>query len=182
MPSLIETTACDGLLPVRAGGLTLSEAPPARITSVAPFSGKDRAVGTALKALGLGWPAPGRSFSADGATCLWTGRGQAFLIGADPVGLDAIAALTDQTDGWARMRLAGPAAEAVLARLVPLDLRPAAFPEGAVARSGLNHMTMILGREGPDAFQIMVFRSMAASAVREISVAMDACAARSKLG
>ncbi|MBC7142162.1 MAG: sarcosine oxidase subunit gamma, partial [Rhodobacteraceae bacterium] len=103
MPSLIEKTACNGLLPVVAGGVSLSELPPARITSVAPLAGKDRAVATALKALGLGWPAPGRSVTKGAAGCLWTGRGQAFLIGADPDGLSAIAALTDQSDGWARM-------------------------------------------------------------------------------
>lgn len=182
MPSLIETTACEGLLPVSAGGVTLSEAAPAPITSVAPFRGKERAVATALKKLGLGWPAPGRSLRSGGAACLWTGRDQAFLIGSAPEGLEGIAALTDQSDGWARMRLDGPGAEAVLARLVPLDLRAAAFPEGAVARSGLNHVMAVLTREGPEAFGIMVFRSMAGSAVHEIAVAMKAVAARPAFG
>lgn len=182
MPSLIETTACEGLLPVSAGGVTLSEAAPAPITSVAPFRGKEKAVAAALKKLGLGWPAPGRSLRSGAAVCLWTGRDQAFLIGSAPEGLGGIAALTDQSDGWARMRLEGPGAEAVLARLVPLDLRAAAFPEGAVARSGLNHMMAVLTREGPQAFGIMVFRSMAGSAVHEIAVAMRAVAARPAFG
>lgn len=182
MPSLIETTACEGLLPLSAGGATLTELAPAPVTSVAPFRDKERAVAAALKKLGLGWPEPGRSFRAGDAACLWTGMDQAFLVGADPGGLARIAALTDQSDGWARMRLEGPAAGAVLARLVPLDLRPAAFPEGAVARSGLNHMMMVLVREGPDSFGIMVFRSMAGSAVHEIGVAMRAVAARPAFG
>ena len=103
MPSLIETTACEGLLPVSAGGVTLSEAAPAPITSVAPFRGKERAVATALKKLGLGWPGPGQSLRSGGAACLWTGRDQAFLIGSAPEGLEGIAALTDQSDGWARI-------------------------------------------------------------------------------
>lgn len=182
MPSLIEKTACNGLLPVAAGGVSLSELPPARITSVAPLAGKDRAVATALKALGLGWPAPGRSVTKGAAGCLWTGRGQAFLIGADPDGLSAIAALTDQSDGWARMRLSGPGAEAVLARLVPLDLRVAAFPVGAVARTGLNHMMTVLSRAEAESFDILVFRSMAASAVHEVQQAMAAVAARQSAG
>ncbi|WP_413876061.1 sarcosine oxidase subunit gamma [Albidovulum sp.] len=182
MPSLIETTASEGLLPVSAGGATLSEAATAPITSVAPFRGKERAVAAALKKLGLGWPGPGQSLRSGGVSCLWTGRDQAFLIGSAPDGLAGIAALTDQSDGWARMRLEGPAAEAVLARLVPLDLRAATFPEGSVARSGLNHMMMVLVREGPEAFGIMVFRSMAGSAVHEIAVAMRAVAARPAFG
>lgn len=182
MPSLIETTPCEGLLPIREGGVTLSEAAPAAVTSVAPFRGKARAVAAALKKLGLGWPEPGQSLQSGAAACLWTGRDQAFLIGTAPEGLAGIAALTDQSDGWARMRLEGPGAEAVLARLVPLDLRAAAFPEGAVARTGLNHMMAVLVREGPEAFGIMVFRSMAGSAVHEIRVAMRAVAARPAIG
>ena len=182
MPSLIETTACEGLLPVSAGGVTLSEAAGGPITSVAPFRGKERAVATALKKLGLGWPGPGQSLRSGGVACLWTGRDQAFLIGSAPEGLDGIAALTDQSDGWARMRLEGRGAEAVLTRLVPLDLRAAAFPDGAVARSGLNHMMAVLTREGPEAFGIMVFRSMAGSAVHEIAAAMKAVAARPAFG
>ncbi len=182
MPSLIETTPCEGLLPVDTGGVALSEAAPARITSVAPFKGKEKAVAAALKKLGLGWPGPGQSFRAGEAACLWTGRDQAFLIGAAPEGLSGIAALTDQSDGWARMRLEGAEAEAVLARLVALALGAAAFPEGATARTGLNHMMMVLTREGPEAFGIMVFRSMAGSAVHEIAVAMKAVAARASTG
>lgn len=178
MPSLIEKSPCDGLLPVYTGGLKLTEVAPARITSVAPLNGKERAVASALKALGLGWPAPGTSVVRGDAACLWSGRGQAFLIGAAPDGLDGIAALTDQSDGWARMRLEGPGAESVLARFVPLDLRAAVFPVGSVARSGLNHMMMVLSRTGDECFDIMVFRSMATTAVHELHQAMAALAAR----
>jgi len=182
VPSLIETSACDDLLPILRTSVRLTELPFARVTSVAPFAGKERAVATAMKKIGLGWPEPGQSIRAGDAGCLWTGRGQAFLIGADAAGLAGLAALTDQSDGWARMRLEGAAAEAVLARLVPMDLRRSAFPDGAVARTGLNHMMMVLHREGPEAFQIMVFRSMAGSAVHEIATAMNAVAARAALG
>jgi len=181
VPSLIETTACEGLLPVATQDVTLGELPFACITSVAPFDGQQDAVAAALKALGLGWPGPGQSVRAGGSACLWTGRGQAFVIGAAPEGLAGIAALTDQSDGWARMQLDGPGAEAVLARLVALDLRPAAFPEGAVARTGLNHIPSVILREGPGAFQIMVFRSMAGSAIEELQRAMKAVAARAAI-
>ncbi|MCB2129203.1 MAG: sarcosine oxidase subunit gamma [Rhodobacteraceae bacterium] len=182
MPSLISKSPCEDLLPVEAGGVKLSEYPVDRVSSVAPFAGKERASGAALKAIGLGWPKPGQSISANGARILWTGRGQAFLVGAEPAGLDGLAAITDQSDGWARLRLAGSGAETVLARLVALDLRPGAFPEGSVARTGLGHMMMILRRDGADAFEIMVFRSMAAFAVRELHHAMTACAARVAAG
>ncbi|MCV2873608.1 sarcosine oxidase subunit gamma [Defluviimonas sp. WL0050] len=178
MPSLIAKSACDGLLPLSEGGVTLSEAAPARVTSVAPFAGQEKATDAALKTMGLGWPKPGQSFTKDEAQILWTGRGQAFLISASPAELDGVAALSDQSDGWARIRLEGAGAEAVLARLVPLDLRTAAFPTGSVARTGLNHMMMVLHRAGAETFDIMVFRSMTASAVHELHHAMKALAAR----
>ena len=180
MASLIETNACDGLLPISVGRAEMAECTAERITSVAPFKGRTRALGTGLKALGLGWPAPGTSQTSKAGSILWTGADQAFLIGADPAGLGASAALTDQSDGWARMRLAGPDAEKVLARLVALDLRTAACPVGEVRRSGLNHMPMVLWRSGEDAFEIFVFRSMAATAVHEMAAAMRAVAARDR--
>ncbi len=179
--SLIEKSPCDGLLPRFAGGVNLTELPHLRVTSVAPLSGKARALGAALKEMGLGWPAAGRSAAATDAQILWVGIDQAFLIGADPAPLEGLAALTDQSDGWARMRLQGAGAEAVLARLVPLDLRASAFPEGRVARSALNHMMMILLRSGADRFDIMVFRSMAQSATHDLAQAMEAVAARALL-
>jgi heterotetrameric sarcosine oxidase gamma subunit len=176
--SLIEKSACDGLLPVTVGAMTLTEAAAVRITSVAPFAGQDKAVAAALKTMGLGWPAPNRAVVKGDAACLWTGRGQAFLIGADPSGLDGIAALTDQSGAWAVMRMSGPGHEAALARLVTVDLRLAAFPVGHVARTGLNHMMAVLHRTAPDAITIMIFRSMAATAVHEITAAMQAVTAR----
>ncbi len=176
MASLIETDVLADLLPVARGAARLVAAAPTRITSVMPFRGQAGAVASALGKLGLGWPQAGNSLTAEGAAVLWTGRGQAFLLGADPAPLAGIAALTDQSDGWAVMRLEG-GAEAVLARLVPVDLRPAVFPLGKVARSGLNHMQAIF-RRVPEGIEIWVFRSMAATAVEELTGAMAKVAAR----
>jgi heterotetrameric sarcosine oxidase gamma subunit len=179
---LIEITPCAGLLPKIAGSMVLSELPFARMTSVAPFKGKSRALGAALKAMGLGWPDPGQSRRSGDAAILWSGMDQAFLIGPDPAPLAGLAALTDQSDGWARIRLKGPGAEAALARLVPLDLRPGVFAEGQVARTGLNHMMLLIARSGPDSFDLMVFRSMAGSAVHELHQSMEAVVARAMIG
>jgi len=165
-------------LPVTAGGVTLAELPPALITSIAPFEAKQAAVARVLKSLGLGWPRPGRMIARGDACCLWSGRGQAMLIGAGAAGLEGIAALSDQGDGWARMRIEGAHSEAVLARLVPVDLSPAAFGKADVARTALGHMMLLIARTGGQAFDLMVFRSMARTAVHELTVAMKAVAAR----
>jgi sarcosine oxidase subunit gamma len=175
---LIEKSACEGLLPVSAGKIELAEVGPFRITSVAPLLGEEAACAVALAALGLGWPDPNRADTNGDTACLFSGRGQAFLIGADPAGLRGKAALTDQSDAWAAMELRGPGVEAVLARLVAADLREKSFPPGSAIRSGLGHMMSVLWRAAPDRVRIFVFRSMAATAVHELHVAMKAVAAR----
>ena len=128
--------------------------------------------------LGLSFPAPNRFVEAAGAKIVWTGREQAFLIGASGEGLTGLAALTDQSDGWAVLTLQGQQAEAALMRLYPLDLRLAQFGVGQAARAPLNHMASILMRTGADAFTVMVFRSMARTAWHEIETALKALAAR----
>lgn len=180
MPELIAKTPCAGLhLPLSPGRVTLSEWLPGRMTSVAPFAGAERKVATNLKKLGLSFPAPNGMLQSGQGRIVWTGRGQAFLIGADPApGLAESAALTDQSDGWAGLRLEGTAAADVLARLVPLDLRLSAMPAPSSARSLLGHMTMVLMRPAPDRFELLVFRSMARTAVHELAEAMRELAAR----
>ena len=179
MAELIALSATDGLLPLTHGALTLEDAAPDRITSVQPFNGQEAAVDKALKAAhGLGFPAPNRAIAKGAARILWTGRGQAFLLNADPAPLAGLAALTDQTDAWATLRLTGAGADQALARLVPVDLRPAAFGPDSAIRTGLNHMMSVITAV-QNGFEVMVFRSMAKTAVHEIETAMKSLAARS---
>lgn len=179
MARLIAKSPLEGLLPVSVPGAALEEVVLDRATAVAPFRGRERAVSAALKALGLSFPAPGKTAQKGEARIFWWGRGQALLVGADPpASLHGLAALTAQADGLAALRLEGPLAEAALARLVPLDLRAAAFPRGATARSMLFHMTCSITRVGAQAFEILVMRSMARTAVHEVTVAMRSVAAQ----
>ena len=128
-------------------------------------------------AMGLDFPAPNSALSQGAARIVWTGRGQAFLIDTDPAPLAGLAALTDQSDGWARLRLSGAGADQALARLVPVDLRPASFAPGAALRAPLSHMMAVL-IAGPGEIEVMIFRSMLHSAWHEIETAMRALAAR----
>lgn len=179
MASLIETDPFGTLLPVAAAGCRLEAAPPGPVTAIAPFRGRAAAVSEALAPLGLSFPGPGRSAAAGEARILWAGRELAFLAGvAAPAALEGLAALVDQSDGWAVMALTGARHAEVLARLVPVDLRPAAFPPGAAIRAPVNQMPALLTRTGPETVEIWVFRSMAATAVHEIGAAMRALAAR----
>ena len=111
------------------------------------------------------------------ARIVWAGREQAFLTGVEPPALEG-AALTDQSDGWTVLTLAGAGAVDVLARLVPMDLRLGAFPVGQALRTQLNHMNVVILRTGDHAFEILGFRSMARTAWHELEAAMQMLAAR----
>lgn len=180
MAELIAKSPCEGLLPLSIGGVTLSEAAPGVLTSVAPYAGQEPALSVALKdAHGMAFPAPNRTTGRASARMIWLSRGQAMLVGPAPdPALAAHGALTDQSDAWAVVTLEGEGAVDVLARLVPLDLRAGAFKRGHTARTDLMHMMASLTRLGENAFQIMVFRSMAETLVHDLKTAMEGVAAR----
>ncbi|GAB1362436.1 hypothetical protein MASR1M32_16720 [Rhodobacter sp.] len=177
MPDLIAKPALDAA-PLSRGGAVLTTLDPGPITAVALYPGAAGKVAKGLKALGLAFPDPGTWAAKDAARIVWTGRDQAFLMGVPAPALEG-AAVTDQSDGWAGFALSGPGAEAVLARLIPLDLRAAAFPAGRAARAALNHMSLILLRTGADAFELYTFRSMARTAWHELAEVMEKLEARS---
>ena len=180
MVELIERTPCDGLLPLTIGGVSLTEDLPAAMTSIAPYAGQAKPLNAALQAAhGVDFPAIGRSTGKAGARMIWFGQSMALLQG--PVAaaeLAEFAALTDQSDAWAVVRLDGIGAADVLARLVPVDLRGQSFKRGYTVRTELAHMMASITRIGPDAFQVMVFRSMARTLVHDLKTAMAAMLAR----
>ena len=176
MPELLAKSALAGQTPLTAGGATLSEALLGPITSIAAFPG---GLAKLSKKIG-GFPEPNRFLEAP--MRVWTGPDQAFLIGSDAPDLTGLAAVTDQSGGWAALTLDGTGAEAVLMRLYPLDLRAKTLPQGHAARAPLGHMQSVLLRTGAETFLILVFRSMARTAWAEIAEAMQHLAARARAG
>lgn len=147
------------------------------ITSVALYPGGEKTVAKALKPLGLSFPAPNSLAAHGGAMLVWTGRDQAFLIGAEAPDFGGAAAVTDQSGGWAALRVTGDRAPEVLMRHIPLDLRSHAFPAGRAVRAPLGHMSSVLIRDEAG-FLVLVFRSMARTAWHEVETAMRTVAAR----
>lgn len=178
MAELIAKTPLARQAPLVQGALVLAEWLPGQMTSVALYNGQDKAMDRALEPLSLRFPGPNEVSSKGDIRLVWTGRGQAFLIGAPAGDWSGFAALTDQSDGWAGLSLMGPGAVEVLARLVPLDLRHMAV--GQCARSSLGHMPLILIAVS-GGFQILTFRSMAKTAWHELATAMTQVAARALL-
>lgn len=163
MADLIALTPCAGMLPLTIGTVTLSEVVPARLTLIAPFRGRTVA----------GFPAPNRTTE----TMIWIGQGQALVLGDVPQ-VSEDAAVTDQTDAYAIVHVAGADAVAVLARLVPIDLREQVFLMGQTARTLVGHMMASVTRRDPDGFEVMVMRSMAATLVHDLSQAATGVALR----
>jgi heterotetrameric sarcosine oxidase gamma subunit len=182
VPELIAKSPLSGTDPIAIGGLRLSERMLGPVTSIAIFPGQDKAVAKALKPLGLAFPAPNTFATVGDAVLVWTARNQAFLMGLQPPDAVQGAALTDQTGGWACLRLEGPTAADALMRLYPLDLRLQSFKQGTCARAPLNHMQSVLQRTAPYAFDMLVFRSMARTAWHEVEAAMKTLGARAALG
>jgi sarcosine oxidase subunit gamma len=178
---LIARTPFAGLLPIAHGGVTATEVDPGPVVSVSRAGGTAAEVSDGLgREIGLAFPGPGETLAGDGVRVVWSGMDQCFVLGARPAAIPG-AATTDQSDAWAVVALEGGAVRDVLARLVPVDLRDAAFPEGRAARTLLGHMSCLLLRTGPESFEAMVFRSMAGSAAHELDRAMRLVAGRAGL-
>ncbi len=177
MVKLLPRSPCADLLPRTVGTITMSEVLLDRVMSVAPFAGQAKPTSAALKdQIGLGLSAPGRAVSNRRARVIWAGQ-RMWLVAAD-VSLDGLAAVTDQSDAWAILRIEGAGVEDVLARLVPIDLRASTFKGGHTARTMLGHMSVGITRVGAQAFEVMAMRSMAATLVHDLQVAAENVAAR----
>lgn len=180
MVELVATSPCEGLLPVEIGACRLSEELMQPLAVVSVYKGQDAALAKALKAAhGLKKPGPGEVSEAGAVRAIWFAQGQILLMGATPdESLSQFAAVTDQSDAWAAVRLEGAAVDDVLARLVAVDLRENGLHNPYTWRTHLVHMSVSLSRVAPGTYLILAFRSMAHTLVHDIKTAMEAVAAR----
>jgi sarcosine oxidase subunit gamma len=170
-------TPAQGLLPIEIGRAKVTEFDPGHLTSLSDLDGG--MADAFQQAHDVAWPKPNRSTGKAGNRCLWFGLREVMLIGAPPdASLSAHGAVVDQSDAWCAVTLEGEAAEDVLARLVPVDLRRTTFKRGHTLRAPVFHMTASITRTGAESFLILVFRSMAATLVHDLKQAMAAVASR----
>lgn len=180
MVELAPKTPLSGMTPLEIGASRLSEVELGVLTSLAPFKGQDAALSKSLNAAhGITLPGPGRATGKEGGRAIWFGNRMVLLAGPAPdTDLAAFAALSDQSDAWVSVRLEGADAEAVLARVTPLDLRIGVFRRGHSARTELRHMAASITRLSETAFLILAFRSMSGTLVHDLQEAMCGVAAR----
>jgi sarcosine oxidase subunit gamma len=124
--------------------------------------------------LGIALPQAPRIASGPAHDAIWAGPEQWLLRAATRAGFPALldelgahAAVSDQSDARAALRLSGPRIRDVLAKGVMLDLHPAAFAVGDTALTSVAYVGVQLWRlaDGPDGpvFEVMAPRSMAGS-------------------
>lgn len=163
----------DGMLPVTIGEATIVAMDHVGITSVAPFA---QATEPVTRQLAL--PETGRATDA----ALWFQPGCWMIVGREAAALQRSlagqAAVTDQSDGWLRLHLSGPATRDILARVCALDLRACA--PGDVARTELAHqMAVIVART--DGIEIWLMRSLAEDGLKHLIDAAKSVAAQGQI-
>lgn len=84
--------------------------------------------------------------------------------------VDDSAYLSDQSDSWVIVRVTGKNTLSMLERICPLDLDISVFPAGAVARTSMHHLAVIIIREDVDSFQLLSHRSSAESFLHALDV------------
>ena len=164
-----------GGVELEIGDVKIAEITGRAIVSITtPKGGKaalDKAMASGFKCK---LPAAGQSTRSPvaGSQVLWMQSDQVFVLfdlgGPDPVAevakrLKGAAYLTDQSDAWVMIAVRGENCRTALERICPIDLGGAVFPQGAVARTMMEHMAAIILRQGPQEFVLMSPRSSSKS-------------------
>ncbi len=128
---------------------------------------------------GIALPGPGLWAAGQGVAAFWTGPGQWFVEAEGRAEEDFArdlaqhapgCSVTEQTDGWACFEIEGPEIEALMARLVNIDV--AGFGPGSATRTALEHMSVFVIRRAADRLAVLGMRSSAGSLWHALDTAM----------
>ncbi len=86
--------------------------------------------------------------------------------------LEGVAYTTEQTGNWIICELSGSGSTAALERICPIDLHDESFPEGAFARTVMEHMNAAILRTGHETWWLMSASSSAKSFVHAIEMSI----------
>ena len=170
-------SAFAGLLkPVGTGaGVTVQDRSGLEIVTLAARKGQEGALAARMQAAyGLGLPNGPKRAVAGALAALGIGpsawlvtreAGEANLLVSDLVEtVGTLASVTDQTSGYAALRVSGPRARDMFAKGLDIDLHPRAFAPGDVAVTACSHIGVTLWQlDETPTYEIALFRSMAGS-------------------
>jgi len=166
-------------------GVSLSEVTDHVLVSIAvPLGGATALHNIMLSKFGAGLPECGCSTVATDGEFRFLGmqQDQAFALlqfrdghAAREISekLAETAYCTDQSDSWAMLQISGPRARMALERICPLDLHQDVFALGAVARTTMEHLAVIILRTQQDGFLLMSPRSSAKSFLHALETSMQ---------
>ncbi len=164
--------------------VSLTELTGLALVSIAtPMDGEDDLHRSTVAAFGTTLPAVGSSTrSEDGqARLLGLQRDQFFLLleheshnalsmVSDKLGTAGY--YTDQSDSWAILRIDGPGSRTALERICMLDLSADVFLIDTVARTTMEHLSVIILRDNADSFLLLSARSSAKSFLHAIETSI----------
>jgi len=164
-------------------GVTLSEIAPGSIVQLAAWPGEEKKLMAAIASVtglkladGAG---AGASFDRYSAFGFAPGK---FLVSDTSEGLaatlaakvtTAIGSVTDLSHGRTAIRIGGAKSEWVLAKLFAVDFSLTAFPQGSGISTTHHDVFTQIQRNGPDSFDLYVFRSFARSFWKMLCHASD---------
>jgi sarcosine oxidase subunit gamma len=159
-------------------GITVTDRDGTGMASVLAVADTAHGLAERLQAeYGFALPQGPRRAATGAVACIGVGRGR-WLATRDAGGngfaddlatqLTGLAAVADQSDGYALLRLGGPALRRVFAKGIGIDLHPAAFAVDDAATTAIGHIGVMLwrlqdGADGSPVFEVALFRSMAQS-------------------
>lgn len=193
MPDLTPRSAFIGL-PGRSGrtegepGVTVRPRDDLAMAKLIARKGRADDLAAAIRSrYGLELPTTPKRVEQGGLAFIWSGPGQWLAVAEDRRDLarelaetiGAFAAVSDQSDGLAVLRISGPRARDALIKGVGLDLHPRAFGPGDAAVTVIAHVGAQLWQlDDRPTYEIAIYRSFAGSLWRwlEASAAEFGCA------
>ncbi len=156
-------------------GVVIAERQGLGLATVASRKGQDAALKAAvLQVYGVDLPESSRVAQGPAVIFVGYGPGQWLAVSeslADEAlardlstRLAGLASISDQSGGRTVLRVSGPHARDVLAKGLPVDLDPRAFPLGSAATSVIGHMGVQLWQvDDTRSYDIAIFRSLSQS-------------------
>jgi sarcosine oxidase subunit gamma len=166
-------------------GVSVSEVVNRAIISIAtPLDGETALTDALSSAYGVEVPKVGHSTTSDVKNSRFLGLQQGMMfhvfdcklanaLQSIDARLTACAYLTDQSDSWVMLTIAGSNSRKALLRICSVNLHPEAFPEGRVVRALMEHLGVTIYRDGSDSFVLLAPRSSADSLLHAIVTSIE---------
>lgn len=175
-PALAAKSAFLGVQSLKHPALTIEDRNDLTIASITCAKGKSADVKAAIQtAYGVALPSTPERVAGNGIAFIWHGPDQWMAIADRGTGardleielkplLSGVAAVVDQSDGRAVVRVSGTHVRDVLAKGVSIDLHPSQFKPNSVAITHAAHIGIIIWQtDAAPVYEIAMFRSFADS-------------------